>query len=357
MLKISAVSQSELNRNSSFDKHVKIVRFENLDVGLIGYIAIFNDTFGIAVGGTRIYPYSTEDDALTDALRLSKAMGYKCAVSNIPKDGGKAVIIGDPQTIKTSNFLKSYAEVINVFAGKFYTGEDVGMSEADVQYMLKYSPYFIGKSDQAGDPSEFASLSIFFVMEEAVKKILNKKSLKGLTVGIKGLGKVGFGLLKLLHKEGAHIIGADIDVKIVERVKREYPKVKLVSSEEIISESMDVYAPCALGNEFTKDNVSKIAHAKIICGGANNQLASPEVAIYLMKYGIFFVPDYLANAGGLINVADELEKGGYNKHRVVSRIKNLKSTFDALYKKSIELQITLGVIGEDIIRKKLDSNK
>ncbi|MFH1170894.1 MAG: Glu/Leu/Phe/Val dehydrogenase dimerization domain-containing protein [Candidatus Vogelbacteria bacterium] len=341
MLNTRELTITDLSKNTAYKNHVAVISFEDDTCSLSGFIAIHNEKLGIAVGGTRVYSYASKEDALTDVLRLSETMTYKCAIAGVAHGGGKAVIIGDPKKIKTPELLKSYAEVIKSLKGRFYTGEDVGLSESDVQYMLKFSPYFIGKSDQAGDPSEYASLSVFVVMQEAVKKVLRKDSLKGVRVGVKGLGKVGYGLVKLLSEAGAIILGADIDTLACERVRKNYPEVAIVPPENILSEKLDVYAPCAMGNEFTSTTIQKISLPKIICGGANNQLSSASIANELQKNGVLYVPDYLANAGGLINVADELEEGGYNQKRVLNRIEKLRVTFNMLYDKALENGICL----------------
>ena len=341
MLSLEKLSPAELSKNHSYKNHVDVIEFEDKECGLSGFVAIHNETLGAAVGGTRVFPYSSKEAALTDVLRLSEAMTYKCAVAGVHQGGGKAVIIGDPKTVKTSALLKSYAEAIGSLKGRFYTGEDVGLAEADVQYMLKFVPYFIGKSDQAGDPSEYASLSVYTVMQEAVKKVFKKKTLKGVKVGVKGLGKVGYGLVKLLANVGAVVVGADIDPAACDRVRREYPDVKIVSPETILCEKIDVYAPCAMGNEFTETTVKALSSPRIICGGANNQLSCASVADELQKKGILYMPDYLANAGGLIDVADELEKGGFNKGRVYERIEMLRTTFNTLFKSATTTGTTL----------------
>lgn len=324
-----------LQQFSEFDNHKNVVEIEDKKTGLHGFISVHNTSLGSAVGGTRMFPYASREDALRDALRLSRAMTYKCALAHMKHGGGKGVIIGDPAKDKTDSLLLSYAENIDALKGEFSTGEDVGISEENVQLMLTKSPFFLGKSGQANDPSPFASLSTFFSIKAAlgVKKDFN--DLSGITVAVKGLGKVGEKLVRLLLEGGATITGADINESAVKNIQKKYPSVKIVSHEAIHKERVDVYAPCALGNEFSMQNIDEL-QSNIICGAANNQLASPQVGDELYKRGIVYVPDYIANAGGLIDVADELETGGYNKDRVLERIANVHDTVTKILKLSKE---------------------
>ncbi|MBM3206561.1 MAG: Glu/Leu/Phe/Val dehydrogenase [Candidatus Staskawiczbacteria bacterium] len=314
-----------------FDNHKKVIKFNDKDSGLKGFIAIHNDNLGSpAVGGTRMFPYKSESEAIIDVLRLSRAMTYKCAIAGVPYGGAKGVIIGDPKKDKTDVLLKAYAKEVESLKGSFCTGEDVGISQDDINLMLDVSDYFIGKPDLAGDPSPYASLSSFYAIQEAVNFVFQKKSLKGIKVAIKGVGKVGSELARLLSNEGAEIFVSDIDNLALENVKKIAPSVAIVDNDKISFLDVDVYSPCAMGGEFSLQNVEKIK-AKIICGGANNQLSDDEVGDWLFRHEIYYVPDYIANSGGLINVVDELEKGGYNKDRVLKRIKKVKNTVNEVF--------------------------
>ena len=326
--------------NIKIDGFENIYKYHDKKSGLTAYISIHNSKLGPALGGTRFYPYLNEQEAIDDVLNLSKSMTYKCSIAGIRHGGGKGVIMGDPAKDKNKNLLKSYAEFIDKLQGSFYTGEDVGLTESDVQYMLTVSPFFIGKSNQAGDPSEYASLSVYKLMKAGAQKIFGTESLAGKKIGIKGLGKVGLGLMKLLSVEKAIIIGTDLDKNALLRAKALYPSLQVISAEQILSTEMDIYAPCALGNEFTLENVSHLK-ARLICGGANNQILEKGVNAKLYSKNILYIPDYLANAGGLINVADELEESGYSHDRVIQRIENLVETFEQLYKESVKNKKTL----------------
>lgn len=313
-----------------FDSHKAIYRFEDGVNNLRGFIAIHNDNLGPATGGTRMFPYVSEDDALRDVLKLSRAMTYKCALAGVRHGGAKGVIIADPESDKNERLLRAYAKMVNELKGKFYTGEDVGLTEDDVQIMLQESKFFIGKRGVAGDPSPFAALSVFYAMETVLNEVMEKGNFFSIKVAIKGIGKVGSELLRLLMRAGAKAVTADIKASVADSIRLKFPQVKIVRPEAIHKQNADIFSPCALGNDITNANVSDI-QAQIICGGANNQLESSEVGDLLFKRKIFYVPDYVANAGGLINVVDELEKGGYKRERVLHRIEHLKDTLRTLY--------------------------
>ncbi len=316
----------DVRRMREFDNHKLVVKIEDHRAGLKGFVAIHNDNLGSrAVGGTRMFPYKTEKEALADVLKLSRAMTYKCAIAKVPHGGGKGVIMGNPKKIKTKKLLKAYAQKINSLKGQFYTGEDVGITQEDVNVMLKVSDYFIGRPELAGDPSPYASLSTFYSIQSAVDFVYRKKSLKDLKVAIKGVGKTGKELVSLLYKAHANISVSDIDRSALDDVKRTFPNIKIVNNKKIYSLAVDIYSPCALGDEFSMKNTPSIK-AKIICGSANNQLADDKVGDWLFRHGITYIPDYIANSGGLIDVVDELAKDGYKETRVLRKINEVRGT-------------------------------
>jgi len=347
-VQITKVSERELCDTSAFDGHAQVLRFQDETSQLQGFVALHRKRGILAIGGTRFFPYADSAAALEDALGLSRAMTAKCIISGLPYGGGKAVIIGDPAKIKKPELLSAYAKVIDSLGGAFRTGEDVGMSEDDVQFLLTKSKYFIGKSDSAGDPSPYAGLSTFLVMKEAVRLHL-KKDLLGTVVAVKGLGKVGSALVGHLVSVGAKVVVADIDTKAVGKIAKKYPTVTIVLPKDIHRSTCDVFAPCAMGDEVRKDNLEEF-RAKIICGGANNQLADISLDASLAKKGILFIPDYLANAGGLINVADELEVGGYSKKRVMEKIDKLPRLLEKFYNLAQAKSVTLNEEAESMVR-------
>ncbi len=325
--------------------HKWVYRMSEPKSGLTGFIAIHNNNLGSAVGGTRMFPYASEESALADVMRLSEAMTYKCALAHVPHGGGKAVIIGDPKTQKTKALLKAYASAIKQLKGRFHTGEDVGISESDVQYMLTDCPYFIGKKGLAGDPSPYAALSTYVAIKKSVEMVMHKNSLQGVRVAVKGVGKVGSSLVDLLVNDGAVVTIADVDREAVSQVSGKHPKVTVVSATKIGQSTVDVYAPCAMGNEFTIKNIGKVK-AHIICGSANNQLASKEVGIALFDRGVVYIPDYVANAGGLINVVDELERDGYNHARVLKRIGRIEETVSTIITISNSKRLPTNIVSD-----------
>jgi len=230
---------------------------------------------------------------------------------------------------KSDELLSSYAEVVESLGGAFRTGEDVGMTEEDVQVLLTHSKYFNGKSGVAGDPSPFAAQSVALVMDRMVRAHLNAKP-KDVRFAIKGVGKVGGALAHMLIDMGAEVTVSDSDIVALERLRSQYKDIQEISSSEIAFTDADVYAPCALGNEVNEDTINKF-RTRMICGGANNQLAKPQFAQLLESKHILYVPDFLANAGGLINVSDELEPDGYHKDRVDKRIAALGDIAEELY--------------------------
>jgi leucine dehydrogenase len=316
-----------------FKNHEQVIELNDPSSGLKGFIAIHNTTLGPALGGTRIFPYESKLQALKDVLRLSHAMTYKSAIAGLKFGGGKGVIIADPKDKNIKKILRAYAEKISELKGRFHTGEDVGLSEDDVQYLLKFSPYFIGKSNQAGDPSPYAALSAFFCIKVALKNKFGSEKIKGRTFAIKGVGKTGGELARLIYKEGGNVIVSDIDQAKTKKLTLDMPKITVVPTSEIQKQVCDVYAPCAMGDDIKLSDVKNIK-AAIICGTANNQLTTPEVAESLFKNGIIHIPDYIANAGGLIDVSAELWKGGFSKRRVLKTIKNLRPVLTKILSES-----------------------
>jgi len=306
------------------------------DSPLQGFIAVHNTFLGPALGGTRLWKYANKEEALKDALKLSKSMTYKCAIAGLPFGGGKGVIIYNPGTTDLEQVLQLYAEKVSLLNGRFYTGEDVGMTEENVQYMLRYSQFFIGKTGQAGDPSNFAALSTFNSIKVALHEKFGTPEIKGRKFVVKGVGKTGDELVRLLYLAGGEIFVSDTNPQTLDNILVKYPGIKEVDINRIEEKETDVFCPCALGDDITEKNVSKIS-ASIIAGTANNQLENDQVSELLFKKGILYVPDYIANSGGLINVADELLQGGYSNSRVMSNIQKMKETLTTiLYQSKIQ---------------------
>ena len=321
-----------------FDGHEAVFRFSDQDTGLRGFIAIHNTNAGPAVGGTRFCHYANEEGALRDALRLSRAMTYKCALAGVPYGGGKAVLMAPAgakaaKKLKTKKYLESYARRLALLSGSFFTGEDVGMTGKDIEILDQCSAGIIGRPSVGGLPSYWAALSVFESMRAALKEVFGSDSFKGRTVAIKGLGNVGSDLAAMLDEAGASVIGAEVDSTRAREAKKRVPDMRLVSSASIHTQKVDIFSPCALSGDLSKTTIPKLK-AKIVCGSANNQLATSQDGERLFKRSIVYVPDYVANAGGLISVVDELHEGGYSRARVARNVARVRATVADILRQS-----------------------
>lgn len=335
---------------SEFNNHEMVSFFYDKKTGLKGFICIHNTNLGSATGGTRYFEYETEEDALRDGLSLSMSMTYKCALAGVPHGGGKAVIIKNGHKPKNEAYLKMYAEKVNMLHGNFTTGEDLGIDGRDIEILAKYSEFINCRESIGGNPSPFAALGIFYSVKPALKAVFGSEEIKGKTFAIKGLGKVGIELLRLLYEEGAEIIAADINKTAVKDALKRFPKIKIVKYQEIHKTSADIYSPCALGKEFNNKTIRELK-CKIICGAANNQLISKIDGESLHKKNILYIPDYLANAGGLINVAEELNKDGYNRERVLEKVKNIQNTVENIIEISKKKKKPTSQIADELAEK------
>lgn len=310
----------------SFDNHEQIVFCNDKDTGLKAIIGIHNTVLGPALGGTRMWPYVNEWEALNDVLRLSRGMTFKAAITGLNLGGGKAVIIGDAKTQKTPELMKSFAAYIHSLSGKYLTAEDVGMETADMDLVRQVTPYVTGVFESlggAGNPSPVTAYGVFMGLKAAVEYKFKTTSLKGKKVLVQGIGNVGETLVSLLVKEGAKVIITDINQERLEEVSAKY-NVEIFKGKDLYSTDVDVYAPCALGATINDESIAKLK-AKVIAGAANNQLADEKKhGLQLLKKGIVYAPDFLINAGGIINVYAELE--GYGKDEIIRKTENIYNT-------------------------------
>lgn len=297
-------------------EHEQVVFANDPATGLKAIIAIHSTALGPALGGTRFHPYASTDDALRDVLNLSRGMSYKAALAGLDLGGGKAVIIGDPTTAKSEPLLRAYGRHVQSLGGRYYTACDVGTFSVDMDDIARECSFVTGRTvahGGAGDSSVLTAYGVFQGMRAAATVEWGSPSLEGRTVGVAGVGKVGHHLVKHLVEVGASVVITDVNPAAVEMVREEFPSVRVVgSTEELVASPLDVYAPCALGGAIT-DDVVEVLSATIICGAANNQLAHPGVEKALEERGIRYAPDYCVNAGGLIQVADELEGFSFNR--------------------------------------------
>ena len=305
----------------------QVVFCQDRPSGLRAIIAIYSTALGPALGGTRFYPYATEDDAVHDALELSRAMAYKNALAGLDLGGGKAVIWGNPATLKTEALLRAYGRFVESLGGRYYTACDVGTYVEDMDIVARETRYVTGRSEAhggAGDSSVLTAYGVFQGMRAAAEHQWGAPTLAGRRVGIAGLGKVGKHLTTHLLEDGASVVGTDVSAAALAWVRERYPQVELVGDvTELITSDIDVYAPCALGGALDDDTVP-VLRARIVAGGANNQLAHPGIEKLLDERGILYAPDYVVNSGGVIQVADEIE--GFNFERAKQRASKIYNT-------------------------------
>lgn len=316
-----------------FADHEEILYGEDPERGLRTIIAIHSTVLGPALGGTRVWPYETFEAGLTDALRLSHGMTQKASVTGLKLGGGKAVIFADSKTEKTPDMLEAYAEMLSTVQDRYITAEDVGLCVADADFLRARTPNISGTSSGgSGNPSPFTALGVFLGLKAAVKHRLGKAGVEGLRVAVQGLGSVGWSLCEQLHDEGAELVVADIDAAQVEKAVSTFG-AESVPSDKIHAADADVFAPCALGGILSEKTIPHIK-AKVIAGAANNQLAVDEDGARLRERGILYAPDYVLNAGGLINVHAEREPGGYDKARVIGMIDAIPNALESIFAKS-----------------------
>ncbi|MCW2701213.1 MAG: Glu/Leu/Phe/Val dehydrogenase [Blastococcus sp.] len=300
--------------------HEQVVFCSDAESGLRAIIAIHSTALGPALGGTRFYPYATEEAAVADALRLSTAMSYKNSLAGLDLGGGKAVIIGDPRTDKTEALLRAYGRFVEALGGRYLTACDVGTYNADLDIVARETRFAHGRSEAyggCGDSSVLTAYGVFQGMRAAAQHCWGAPSLSRRTVAVAGVGKVGSHLTALLVEDGADVVVTDVDPAAVERLQARFPAVRSVAdTAALVRTPHDVYAPCALGGALDEETVAALP-SRIVCGGANNQLATPAAAGQLRDRGILYAPDYLVNAGGVIQVEDE--RHGFSFPRAQSK--------------------------------------
>lgn len=310
-----------------FTGHEQLLVAHDARSGLRALIAIHSTARGPALGGTRFHAYASEAEAIRDVLNLSRGMSYKAAMAGLPLGGGKAVILGDPATEKTPELLHAYGRFVQSLAGRYYTACDVGTTSADMDVIAQESRFVTGRSLEqggAGDSSVLTAFGVFQGMRAAAQATWGAPTLAGRTVGVAGVGKVGHHLVGHLVADGATVVVTDVHGPSVRRVLDAHPSVRsVVDTEALVDSALDVYAPCALGDALTDAVVARLS-AQVVCGAANNQLAHPGIEKELADRGILYAPDYVVNAGGLIQVADELH--GFDFERAKTRASDIFET-------------------------------
>ena len=317
----------------------EVIKITESKTSLMAIIALHDLSLGQGLGGTRIMPYKTFDDALFDVLRLSKGMTYKSAIAEVGFGGGKSVIIADPKSPNKKELLLAFGRAIHKLKGKYICAEDMGCSLNDVKIIRKETPYVVGlpHKKSSGDPGRFTAWGTFRGIEAVLQKVYGSKDVKNRKIALQGLGNVGMHLIDYLFWRGAEIIVADIDQEKLDFVKNKY-HVKIISPDKIYEEKCDVFCPCAMGAILNDETIEKL-NTKAIAGAANNQLLDDSHAQMLKDVNILYAPDFVINGGGLLNVAMELEKEGYNPRRAQEKTDNiyhsLLSIFELAEKKDV----------------------
>ncbi len=310
--------------------HEQVAYFSDDSCGLKAIVAIHDTTLGPALGGCRMWPYASEQDALTDVLRLSKGMTYKASISGLNLGGGKAVIIGDPKKDKSEALFRSFGRFIKSLNGRYITAEDVNIGVEDIEHIYTETSNVVGVAKThggSGNPAPYTARGVFRGIEAACTKVYGSKDLKGKVIAVQGVGSVGTYLSQYLDEGGAKILFTDINEDNIKRMKEQVPNAEFVNPDEIYSLDCDIFAPCALGAVINDDTIDKLK-CKIIAGAANNQLKEDRHGNIIREKGILYAPDYLINAGGLMNVSIEYE--GWSDEKS-------KRMVDTIYDKTIEI--------------------
>jgi len=321
------------------DGHEEVIFFSDPSCNLKVIVAIHNTILGPALGGTRMWQYASEEEAIDDVLRLSKGMTYKAAVSGLNLGGGKAVIIGDPEKDKSEALFRAYGRLLESLNGRYITAEDVNTRVEDIEHIFTETGNCVGVAEVhggSGNPSPWTARGVFRGIQASCQKVYGDKSLRGKVVALQGAGSVGRFLGEYLYNEGAEVYVCDISEKNIELFKEKVPNAKVVGIDEIYDVDCDIYSPCALG-ATVNDNTIERLKCKIVAGAANNQLAEDRHGEILKEKGILYAPDYLINAGGLMNVSIEFE--GWSEDKAVRMVDSIFNTTLDVFRISDEQNI------------------
>ncbi|WP_068467459.1 Glu/Leu/Phe/Val family dehydrogenase [Candidatus Protochlamydia phocaeensis] len=331
----------------------KVLEAQDSEIGLHCFIAIHNTAIGPAMGGMRVYPYASREDALTDALRLSKAMTYKSALAENGLGGGKSVIIANSKTDKTPALLQGFAEVVNTLKGKYIAAEDVGSTPEDMAIIRTRTPYVgaLPTEKSSGDPSRFTAWGVYRGMRAVARKLWNDESLRKKIIAIQGLGHVGSKLANILFWEGAYLILCDKDPLVTQEHARLYG-AQIIDTKDFISIPCDILAPCALGGIINEKTLPQL-HCKAVAGAANNQLLNAEAGRELMRKGILYAPDFAINAGGIINAAAEFDPQGYDPKLARDRVNHIYDTLLEIFNKAEKEHKPANQVADELAEYKL----
>lgn len=350
---------SQFDEHSVFSKleksgHQKVVYCSDPDTGLKAIIAVHDTTLGPALGGTRMFAYKSETEALSDVLRLSRSMTYKAAITGLNLGGGKAVIIGDSRTQKSEALMRRFGRFIENLNGSFITAEDVGTNPRDMEYIRMETTYVTGIPESiggSGDPSPVTARGVFMGIKASVKEYFGNDNLAGKSIAVQGIGQVGENLVGLLRNENAKVYISDINEERLRQVAQKYG-AEAVPNNNLFDLDIDIYSPCALGSTVNTETINRLK-CSIIAGSANNQLADEEIhGRMLLEKGILYAPDYLINAGGLINCYSEI--AGFNKKKTLQMAENIYEATRRVLKKSKEENIPTHEAANKIAEKRIE---
>ena len=348
---LPATESDEVLEGLSGSEHEDIVAIRRTQSGLRAIIAIHSTLLGPSLGGARFYPYEDEAHALDDVLRLSRAMTQKAALAGLAQGGGKAVIIGDPRLVKTPALLRDFAAAVDSLRGRYITAEDVGTTQDDMNLIRETTPFVAGTAISrggSGDPSAATAFGVVVAMEAAAARRWGG-DLEGRTVCVLGAGKVGGEIIRLLVQRRVVVVASDVDHTKAERALRA-GATRVVDPADALRVPAEIFCPCALGGLLTEEVVPELGFA-IIVGAANNQLARAEVADSLAAAGILYVPDFLANAGGIINIAEESD--GYDEVRAVQAVGQIRATTTTVLERAELCGITPLAAAEELVAERL----
>jgi glutamate dehydrogenase/leucine dehydrogenase len=319
------VKVNVFDRIAADDGFEQLVYCHDRPTGLRAIVAIHSTRLGPSLGGTRFYPYASEDDALTDVLRLARGMTYKSAAAGLDLGGGKAVILGDPSTTRTEALIRAYGRFIDAIGGRYITAEDVGTTQADMDLIRRETRHVTGVSRSlggSGDPSAATAYGVLHAMKAVSRRLWGTTDLEGRHVGIAGVGKVGANLVRHLVEERARVTVADVNAGALDNVVAGFG-VEAVEVEKIHAIECDIHSPCALGASLNPTTIPEL-HCEAIVGSANNQLATPECGELLQRAGVLYAPDFVVNAGGVVNISEELV--GYDRARAYAAVRRIFDT-------------------------------
>jgi leucine dehydrogenase len=339
----------------AYDDHEQIVFCRDVESGLKAIISIHSTALGPAVGGCRMWEYNSDEGALIDALRLSRGMSYKNALAGLKMGGGKSVIIGNSKTMKSEELFRAFGRFVDNLNGQYISAEDVGINPNDMAIVHKETNHVVGLEGKSGDPSPVTAYGVYKGMKAAVKHRLGRDDLDGLKIAVQGLGHVGYYLCEHLRNEGAELIVTDINKESVDRVVANLGATA-VGIDDIYGQDVDVYAPCALGASINDVTIPQLK-CSVVAGAANNQLAEDRHGAVLKEKGILYTPDYVINAGGIINVSFEHQQGGYQKQDALDKVDEIYGTLMEIFSAAETEQKTTNVVADELARKRISDAK